>query len=152
MLLMPIAVLMDFQMTVPHPASAPKPPLVLVVEDDDNIAAALEFSLVRAGYGHDRVSNGSDALPRIRSTHPDLVLLDVMLPERSGYDICADLRRDPTITNTKVVLMTARGSARDRAQGLSTGADGFVSKPFDLKLLMAEVGRHLSARSDNRPF
>ena len=75
------------------------PPLasarVLVVEDEDNIATALEFLILREGYGHDRVASGAEALPRIRATHPDLVLLDVMLPEVSGYDICESIRTDP---------------------------------------------------------
>ena len=74
---------------------------VLVVEDEDNIAAALEFLITREGYVHDRVASGSAALPRIRDMHPDLVLLDVMLPEVSGYDICQSIRRDPTLAAVK---------------------------------------------------
>ena len=116
---------------------------VLVVEDEDNIAAALEFLITREGYVHDRVSSGSAALPRIRDTHPDLVLLDVMLPEVSGYEICQNIRRDPTLAATKVLMMTARGSAMERKKGLELGADGFISKPFELQDLRAEVRRLL---------
>lgn len=118
-------------------------PRVLVVEDDDNIAIALEFLLTREGYGHDRVASGAEALPRIRATRPDLVLLDVMLPEVSGYEICSGIRTDPALARTKVLMMTARGSAQERKRGLELGADGFISKPFELRDLRAEVRRLL---------
>ena len=123
---------------------SPPGPRVLVVEDEDNIAAALEFLILREGYGHDRVASGSEALPRIRDTHPDLVLLDVMLPEVSGYDICAGIRTDPALAAVKVLMMTARGSAIERKRGMELGADGFISKPFELKDLRAEVRRLLA--------
>ncbi|MGQ0609885.1 MAG: response regulator transcription factor [Paracoccaceae bacterium] len=119
-------------------------PRVLVVEDEDNIAFALDYLMTREGYDHDRVSSGADALPRIRSTHPDLVLLDVMLPEVSGYEICEGIRIDPTLSGVKVLMMTARGSAIERRKGLALGADGFISKPFELKDLRDEVRRLLA--------
>ena len=117
---------------------------VLVVEDEDNIATALEFLITREGYGHDRVASGAEALPRIRDTHPDLVLLDIMLPEVSGYEICERIRTDPGLADIKVLMMTARGSAIERKRGLELGADGFISKPFELNDLRAEVRRLLA--------
>ena len=119
-------------------------PRVLVVEDEDNIATALEFLILREGYAHDRVASGAEALPRIRATRPDLVLLDVMLPEVSGYDICAGIRTDPALAAVKVLMMTARGSAIERKRGMELGADGFISKPFELQDLRAEVRRLLA--------
>lgn len=116
---------------------------VLVVEDEDNIAIALDYLLTREGYAHDRVANGGEALPRIRDTHPDLVLLDVMLPEVSGYEICQGVRLDPDLADVKILMMTARGSAIERRKGLALGADGFISKPFELKELREEVKRLL---------
>jgi DNA-binding response OmpR family regulator len=116
---------------------------VLVVEDEDNIAIALDYLMTREGYQHDRVANGAEALPRIRATHPDLVLLDVMLPEVSGYEICQGVRLDPDLADVKILMMTARGSAIERRKGLALGADGFISKPFELKELRAEVRRLL---------
>lgn len=116
---------------------------VLVVEDEDNIAIALDYLMTREGYDHDRVANGADALPRIRETHPDLVLLDVMLPEVSGYEICQGVRLDPSLSDVKILMMTARGSAIERRKGLALGADGFISKPFELKELREEVRRLL---------
>lgn len=118
---------------------------VLVVEDEDNIALALEFIVTRAGYGHARIASGARALDTIRTSRPDLVLLDVMLPERSGYEICRDLRSDPAMAGVKVLMMTARGSSLERQRGMELGADGFISKPFDPKVLQAEMTRLLSA-------
>lgn len=116
---------------------------VLVVEDEDNIAIALDYLLTREGYDHDRVANGGEALGRIRDTRPDLVLLDVMLPEVSGYEICQGVRLDPALSAVKVLMMTARGSAIERKKGMALGADGFITKPFELKELRQEVRRLL---------
>lgn len=120
-------------------------PRVLVVEDEDNIATALEFLIMREGYAHDRVASGAEAMARIEATHPDLVLLDIMLPEVSGYEICHRIRTDPDLADVKVLMMTARGSALERRRGQELGADGFISKPFELKDLRAEVHRLLGA-------
>lgn len=120
---------------------------VLVVEDEDNIAIALDYLLTREGYDHDRVANGGEAMARIRGTHPDLVLLDVMLPEVSGYEICQAVRLDPALAEVKILMMTARGSAIERRKGLALGADGFISKPFELKELRAEVRRLLTGEA-----
>lgn len=116
---------------------------VLVVEDEDNIALALDFLMTREGYDHARVADGGEALPRIRAMHPDLVLLDVMLPGASGYEICQGVRLDPTLADVKILMMTARGSAIEKRKGLAIGADGFITKPFELKELREEVRRLL---------
>lgn len=118
---------------------------VLVVEDEDNIAIALDYLMSREGYEHERIASGAGAVARIRATHPDLVLLDVMLPEVSGYEICQDVRLDPALSDVKILMMTARGSAIERRKGLALGADGFISKPFELKELREEVKRLLGA-------
>lgn len=118
---------------------------VLVVEDEDNIALALDYLMTREGYDHDRIANGADALARIRDTRPDLVLLDVMLPEVSGYEICQGVRMDPALADVKILMMTARGSSIERRKGLALGADGFISKPFELRELREEVRRLLIA-------
>jgi DNA-binding response OmpR family regulator len=131
-------------MTAPLPQTS-RAPLVLVIEDDDNIATALEFLILREGYRHDRVASGEGAMPRIRDAVPDLVLLDVMLPEVSGYEICERIRSDPQVSGTKVLMMTARGSTIEQRRCLALGANGFISKPFELKDLRAEVRRLLTA-------
>lgn len=108
---------------------------VLIVEDDDSIAAALEYVVTRAGFTHDRVADGETAIERIRHVRPNLVLLDVMLPGVSGYDICATVRSDRTLDAVRILMMTASGTAKERARGMALGADAFVLKPFDLKTL-----------------
>jgi two-component system, OmpR family, phosphate regulon response regulator PhoB len=120
---------------------------VLVVEDEDNIAIALDYLITRDGYSHDRIANGAQALDHIRATHPDLVLLDVMLPEVSGYEICQSVRLDPSLSDVKILMMTARGSSIERKKGLALGADGFIAKPFDPSELRQEVRRLLGVGS-----
>jgi len=118
--------------------------MILVVEDEDNIAIALDYLLSREGYAHDRIATGGGAVARIRATRPDLVLLDVMLPEVSGYEICQAVRLDADLRDVKILMMTARGSAIERRKGLALGADGFITKPFELKELRDEVRRLLT--------
>ncbi|MFT4013089.1 MAG: response regulator [Paracoccus sp. (in: a-proteobacteria)] len=118
---------------------------ILIVEDEDNIAVALEFLLARAGHSHQRLASGADALARIRSRRPDLVLLDIMLPDVSGYEIIQAMRADPALRDIRVLMMTARGSAVERRKGLELGADGFIAKPFELSELRAEMARLLGA-------
>ncbi|MCB6178464.1 response regulator [Rhodobacter sp. Har01] len=120
------------------------PRRVLIVEDDDSIALALEFVLGREGYAHDRVADGTEALAMIRAQVPDLVLLDVMLPGLSGYEICHRLRDDPAMAGVRILMMTARGSAQDQRRARELGADGFVAKPFELDILRREVRRLLA--------
>jgi two-component system phosphate regulon response regulator PhoB len=120
-------------------------PRVLVVEDEDSIAIALDFIITREGYDHDRIATGAGALERIRDTHPDLVLLDVMLPEVSGYEICQGVRLDPALADVRILMMTAQGSAIGMKKGLALGADGFIAKPFELKALREEVRRLMGA-------
>lgn len=114
---------------------------VLIVEDEDNIALALDLMLGREGYGSDRLASGKGAVEAVRRQRPALVILDVMLPEVSGYEICEQIRLDPALGEVKILMMTARGSAPERSKGLALGADGFLAKPFALADLRAELGR-----------
>jgi DNA-binding response OmpR family regulator len=123
---------------------------VLVVEDEDNIAVALEYLITREGHGCDRLASGGRALEHIRETRPDLVLLDVMLPEVSGYEICRNMRLDPQLADVKILMMTALGSTIERRKGLALGADGFISKPFELGDLRRQVRRLLAAETEAR--
>ncbi|WCR12357.1 response regulator [Paracoccus stylophorae] len=116
---------------------------ILVIEDEDNIAVALDFLLTRDGHSHARLATGEGAVARIRETQPDLVLLDVMLPDVSGYQIVQDVRADPALKDVRVLMMTARGSVVERRKGLALGADGFIAKPFELDELRAEMARLL---------
>ena len=116
---------------------------ILVIEDEDNIAIALDYLLTREGYSQTRLATGAGAIDAIRKNQPDLVLLDVMLPAVSGYEICQAIRADPACADVRILMMTARGSAMERRKGMAMGADGFISKPFELKELRDEVRRIL---------
>jgi two-component system phosphate regulon response regulator PhoB len=121
---------------------------ILVVEDEDNIAIALNYLLTREGYNQTRLATGAGAIELIRERKPDLVLLDVMLPEVSGYEICQSVRADPDCSDVRILMMTARGSAMERRKGLAMGADGFISKPFELKELREQVRKILAGEFD----
>ncbi len=132
-------------------ADTPDRKRILVVEDEDNIAIAVDFLMTREGYEQHRIATGAGAVELIRKMRPDLVLLDVMLPEVSGYEICQNVRMDPELAGVRILMMTARGSAMERRKGLAMGADGFISKPFELKALRAEVRRILSGTHEAQP-
>jgi len=103
---------------------------VLLVEDEDNIALALEHLIARQGYALRRIADGTQAMAAIVEDHPDLVVLDVMLPGSSGYEICQSIRRDSKLADIKVLMMTARGGEVERRKGMALGADDFMTKPF----------------------
>jgi CheY-like chemotaxis protein len=123
-------------------------PRVLIVEDEDNIALALTTVLGREGWRLSRVADGAAAWEAIRAERPDLVILDVMLPNVSGYEICQRIRLDPGLAGTRILMMTARGAAIERRKGLTLGADAFVAKPFDLRDLIGQARRLLGGADD----
>ncbi|MBW6418055.1 response regulator transcription factor [Celeribacter sp. PS-C1] len=114
---------------------------ILLVEDEDNIAIAIEVLLGRAGYELLRVSRGDQALPNIRAQKPDLVLLDVTLPGLSGYEVCQRLRRDPELAHTPVLMMSARASKAEQRKGVAMGANAFLTKPFGMDDLLSAVAK-----------
>ncbi|MDW4496850.1 response regulator [Sulfitobacter sp. D35] len=103
---------------------------VLLVEDEANIIEAIRFLLSRDGWQVDTHANGADAVEVIRDMAPDLVVLDVMLPGRSGFDILTDLRADPETAELPVLMLTARGQSRDRDLAEKAGVSRFMTKPF----------------------
>ncbi|WP_417728763.1 response regulator transcription factor [Roseovarius sp.] len=117
---------------------------VLLVEDEDNIALALEHLIGRAGYRLRRVATGNAALSALAEDRPDLVVLDVMLPECSGYEICQMIRSDARLKDIKVLMMTAGGGEVERRKGLAVGADAFMTKPFATADLTAQIGELLA--------
>jgi DNA-binding response OmpR family regulator len=115
---------------------------VLIVEDDDSIALAVEFLMMREGLACQRIHDGAEALGRIRADRPDLVILDVMLPGVNGYDICKGVRSQQSLAHTRILMMTASGP-QARGTSEAAGADGFIAKPFDPGVLRSEVRRLL---------
>lgn len=103
---------------------------VLVIEDEPNIIEAISFILSRDGWTVHTHSDGQTANDRIKATPPDVIILDVMLPGKSGYDILRDLRADQDVAEIPVLMLTARGQARDRELAEELGATKFMSKPF----------------------
>ena len=114
-------------------------PRVLVVEDNADIRELIRHYLDRAGYTVDQLTTGTDVLPHVRETPPDLIVLDLMLPGMDGLLVCQTLRRDPTVAHLPIIMLTARGEEADRVRGLELGADDYVTKPFSPKELVARV-------------
>lgn len=103
---------------------------VLLIEDEPNIIEAVSFILSREGWHVDTHSNGHDALDAVRRRAPDVVILDAMLPGKSGFDILRELRADQEIGGLPVLMLTARGQMKDREQAEQAGANRFMTKPF----------------------
>ena len=103
---------------------------VLLIEDEPNIIEAISFLLSRDGWTVHTHSDGETAMEKVAQSAPELIILDVMLPGRSGYDILRDLRGAPATANVPVMMLTARGQARDRELAESLGATQFMTKPF----------------------
>ncbi len=103
---------------------------VLLIEDEPNIIEAIGFILSRDGWRVDTHSNGVDAVDVVRAKAPDVVILDVMLPGRSGYDILRDLRNDPVTQTLPILMLTARGQSKDREMAERAGVSRFMTKPF----------------------
>jgi DNA-binding response OmpR family regulator len=109
---------------------------ILVVEDESAIRQTLRYNLTREGYQVSEASTGTAALTAARREHPDLILLDLMLPELNGLEVCRVLRQEMT---TPILILTAKGTELDKVVGLQIGADDYVTKPFSLNELMARV-------------
>jgi DNA-binding response OmpR family regulator len=118
---------------------------VLIADDEPNIVISLEFLMQREGHAVSVARDGDAALAAILRERPDLVLLDVMMPGRSGFDVCQAVRADPALAATKIVLLTAKGRDTDVAKGLALGADAYVTKPFSTRELAAKVRELLGA-------
>jgi two-component system phosphate regulon response regulator PhoB len=112
---------------------------ILVVDDEPDITALVAYHLAKAGHRVSTAANGPDALRAAREERPDLVILDVMLPGASGYDVLAELRRRPESKDVGVILLTARREEQDRIRGLELGADDYLTKPFSPQELVLRV-------------
>ena len=119
---------------------------ILIAEDEPHIVTALEFLLGQQGYEVAVARNGEEALSFVAADPPDLVLLDVMMLVRSGYDICREIRARAELSAVKIIMLSAKGSAADVARGLEAGADRYVTKPFSNAELVASIRQLLAAR------
>ena len=125
-------------------------PSILIVEDEEALTLLLRYNLEAAGYDVESVGRGDDADLRLRESTPDLVILDWMLPDISGIELCRRLRSRPESRQLPIVMLTARGEESDRVRGLSTGADDYIVKPFSVPELLARVAALLRRASPER--
>jgi len=112
---------------------------IFVVEDDSSIVTLLKYNLEKEGFKVFISNNGEEGLKEIKLIEPDLVLLDWMLPDLSGIEICKSLRKESKYKNLPIIMLTAKGQEEDKVQGLNTGADDYLVKPFSHKELLARV-------------
>jgi len=112
---------------------------ILIVEDETDLAELIAYNLRRAGHEADIAHSGEDGLRLAIETHPDLVILDLMLPTLSGLDVARRIRSNPKTSNLPIIMLTAKASETDQVQGLQVGADDYVTKPFSPKVLLARV-------------
>jgi DNA-binding response OmpR family regulator len=115
---------------------------VLIADDEPNIVLSLEFLMKQAGYEIRIAYDGDEALRCALEWRPDLVLLDVMLPLRDGFEVCQQIREHPDARDTRVIMLTAKGREVEVAKGMAVGADAYVTKPFSSRELVAQV-RHI---------
>ena len=112
---------------------------ILIVDDEPNIVISLEFLMKKEGFEVAVAADGDEALAKVASFDPDLMLLDVMMPKKSGYEVCEVLGADPAHGGLLIVMLTAKGRDTEVAKGLAIGADAYVTKPFSTKELVVQV-------------
>jgi two-component system, OmpR family, alkaline phosphatase synthesis response regulator PhoP len=117
---------------------------VLIAEDEPSILTSLEFLMKRSGFETRAATDGEEARELLATYRPHLVLLDIMLPRRSGLELCRIIRADPALAATRVLMLTAKGGNRDFQQGLEAGADDYITKPFSTQDLVDRAMRLLS--------
>jgi DNA-binding response OmpR family regulator len=112
---------------------------ILIADDEPNIVISLEFLMKREGFQVLIAKDGEEAVQCIRRERPDLVLLDVMMPRRTGFEVCQEVRADPELAGLRILMLTAKGRDTEVAKGLALGADAYMTKPFSTKELVEKV-------------
>ena len=112
---------------------------ILVVDDEPNIVLSLEFLMKQQGYAVSSAVDGDSAMKEVERDPPDIVLLDVSMPGRSGFEVCEAIRANPAWNQMRILIVTGKGRDEDRERGLSLGADGYVIKPFETQDIVAKV-------------
>ena len=119
---------------------------ILIADDEPNILISLEYLMKREGFEVHLARDGQEALAALQRERPRLVLLDVMMPKLSGFEVCQALRADEALRDTLVLMLTAKGRDTDVAKGLGVGADAYMTKPFSTKELVQKVRAMLAAQ------
>ena len=120
---------------------------ILIADDEPNIVVSLEYLMKREGYAVSVARDGEEALAAIRRDRPVLVLLDVMMPKKTGFEVCQEVRADEALHGTLILMLTAKGRETDVARGLGSGADAYMSKPFSTRELVQKVRQMLEPRA-----
>jgi len=126
-------------------------PRILVVDDEPEAVELIEFNLKQSGYTVSTASDGAEALKKARSQVPDLIVLDVMLPEMDGFEICKTLRIDAATARVPIIMLTAKAAEIDRVLGLELGADDYLTKPFSTRELLLRIKKILSRGQTAEP-
>lgn len=121
----------------------------LIVEDEESILMSLEFLLTQEGYSVATAQDGAAALEAATNRTPDLVLLDVMLPNMDGFEVCRQMRANPELRKTRIMMVTARGRDTEVERGLALGADDYLTKPFSTRELMEKIRALLASNSSD---
>jgi two-component system, OmpR family, alkaline phosphatase synthesis response regulator PhoP len=117
---------------------------ILVADDEPSILLSLQFLLQKAGYEVRLARNGEEVIQAVEQSTPDLLLLDAMMPQRDGYDVCQTIRADPRWTSLPIIMLTAKSRDVERQKGMALGATDYVTKPFSTRDLVATVRKHLT--------
>ncbi|RXM58874.1 response regulator [Clostridium tetani] len=128
---------------------------ILIVDDEEHIRELLRYNLEKEGYKIFCAENGKEALEIAKEKKPTLILLDVMLPQMDGYDVCKEIRKDNSISTTPIIMITAKGEELDKVLGLELGADDYITKPFSIRELIARIKavlRRTLLKSTEEPF
>jgi DNA-binding response OmpR family regulator len=120
---------------------------ILVIDDEPYILRSLSYLLQREGYTVETATNGEEGLKRVRSLRPPLVFLDIMMPHMNGYEVCEQVKQDPSLEETYVIMLSAKGQQIDRERGLLGGADEYMTKPFSPREVAQRVRTILAERT-----
>ncbi|MBF0179270.1 MAG: response regulator [Magnetococcales bacterium] len=112
---------------------------ILIVDDAPNIVLSLEFLMKKEGFAVRSVGDGEEALRAVEEKRPDLILLDVMMPKKNGYEVCEAIRANPAWQGIRIIMLTAKGREVEQEKGLALGADDYVIKPFSTRELVVKV-------------
>lgn len=119
---------------------------ILVIEDEEDILALIQYNLIKAGYRVECVTSGEEGVAKATALHPDLVILDLMLPGINGFEVCRRLRAEPGTADLPIIMLTAKGEDADIVSGLEIGADDYLTKPFSPQVLKARIQAVLRRR------
>lgn len=126
-------------------------PLILAVDDEPNILELLKFNLTKEGYQFIGVTNGRDAIKTAGELKPDLIILDIMLPEMDGYDVLRAVKDNKGTANIPIIMLSAKDEVIDKVLGLELGAEDYVTKPFSPREILARIKAHLRRKSQPAP-